>query len=95
MGSYSSSASFIGWKGKVILCKINDIRHSRKGERMKWEKWPLKEMNSQEVFVMDEILERNNSIDLRLGFNGTVDNLPEVDDRGRNLISSKMYFKTK
>ncbi len=36
-------------------------------------------MNSQEVFVMDEILERNNSIDLRLGFNGTVDNLPEVD----------------
>jgi len=30
MGSYSSSASFIGWKGKVILCKINDIRHSRR-----------------------------------------------------------------
>ena len=52
-------------------------------------------MNSQEVFVMDEILERNNSIDLRLGFNGTVDYLPVVDERGRVLTSSKMYFKTK
>ncbi len=88
MGSYSSLASFIGWKGKVILCKINDIRHSRRRERMKWEKWPLKEMNLQEVFVMDEILERNNSIDLRLGFNGTVDNLQEIDDDRRRVLIS-------
>jgi len=37
---------------------------------------------------MDEILERNNSIDLRLGFNGTVDNLQEIDDDRRRVLIS-------